>query len=126
MRVVFMGTPEFAVPPLLAVTTGHDVVAVYTRPDAVSGRGSHRRPSPVAEAAGDMDLLVLKPTTLKDEAAVDEMRRLAPDVIVVAAYGLLLPPTVLDDARLRLSERPCIAASTLAWRCAHSSRDPCR
>ncbi len=103
MRVVFMGTPDFSVPALHAVQQSHDVVGVFTRPDAVSGRGSKRRPSAVKQAALDLGLSVDEPLTLRDPAAVDRLRDLAPDVIVVAAYGALLPPDVL-----RIPQHGCI------------------
>ncbi len=96
MRVVFMGTPDFAVPSLRALADGHDVVAVYTRPDAVSGRGRSARPSPVKTAAAELGVPVMQPPTLREAAVHEELRALAPDAIVVAAYGLILPREVLD------------------------------
>ncbi|MGV8082702.1 MAG: methionyl-tRNA formyltransferase [Coriobacteriia bacterium] len=96
MRVVFMGTPEFAVPSLRAlVEAGVDVVAVYTRPDAVSGRGSSRRPSPVCCLATELGLPVVQPRTLRDAEEQERLRALSPDLIVVVAYGLILPNEVL-------------------------------
>lgn len=95
MRVVFMGTPDFAVPSLVALADEHDVVAVYTRPDAVSGRGSMTRPSPVKCAATELGLTVEQPATLRDPATRNAVAAYAPDVCVVAAYGLILPPDVL-------------------------------
>lgn len=96
MRIVFMGTPEFAVPSLRALNEEHRVVAVYTRPDSISGRGSALRPSPVSEAATALGLPVRHPTSLRDPGTVEELRALAPELIVVAAYGLLLPAEVLE------------------------------
>ena len=96
LRVVFMGTPSFAVPSLLALAKAHDVVAVYTRPDAVSGRGGRRSPSPVKQAAAELGIEVFQPATLKDAAVVEELTRLQPDVIVVAAFGMILPQAILD------------------------------
>lgn len=96
MRVVFMGTPSFAVPTLRTLVGNCDVVAVYTRPDGVSGRGSQVRPSPVKEAALEMGLSCRQPKTLRDPAEHEALRRFAPDVIVVAAYGLILPSEILD------------------------------
>ncbi len=98
MRVVFMGTPEFAVPALRALNEHHSVAAVYTRPDAVSGRGSSTRFSPVKEAALELGLSVFQPATLRDPDVWDDLRSLAPDAIIVAAYGLILPPEVLSIA----------------------------
>lgn len=90
-----MGTPEFAVPSLRALAKAYEVVAVYTRPDAVSGRGSTLRPSPVKHLATELGIEVRQPATLRDPHTIDGLAALAPDVIVVAAYGLILPPEVL-------------------------------
>lgn len=99
MRVVFMGTPEFAVPSLHALVARHVVVGVYTRPDSVSGRGGALRPSPVKQAALDLDLPVYQPGSLREPAEVATLTDIAPDVIVVAAYGMILPREVLDIPR---------------------------
>lgn len=96
MRVVFMGTPRFAVPSLEVCARDHELVAVYTRPDAVSGRGKRLRPTPVKEAALRLGAPVLEPRTLRDSDVQDHLAALSPDVIVVAAYGLILPREVLD------------------------------
>lgn len=95
MRVVFMGTPAFAVPSLEALNERHDVVATITRQDGVSGRGSDVRPSAVKVAAERLGIPVLQPVTLRGETA-REIEALVPDVICVAAFGMLLPPEVLD------------------------------
>lgn len=94
-----MGTPAFAVPSLRALRDHHEVIAVYTKPDAVSGRGNRLRPSPVKEEALAGRIPVFQPKTLRDEAAVEELASLGSDVIVVAAYGLILPQSVLDIPR---------------------------
>lgn len=100
MRVVFMGTPEFAVPTLLAlVAADFDVVAVYSQPPRPKGRGYEVIHSPVHQAALDLKIPVLTPVSLKDIQIQEELRRLAPDVIVVAAYGLILPQDVLEIPR---------------------------
>ena len=91
MRVVFMGTPAFAATILDDLAEQHDVAAVYTRPDAVRGRGKRLEPSPVKAAAERRGLRVLTPRTLRDEAAQRELASFAPDVICVAAYGAILP-----------------------------------
>jgi methionyl-tRNA formyltransferase len=100
LRVVFMGTPEFAVPTLTAIIeAGHQVVAVYAQPPRPAGRGMETRKSPVhahAEAAG---LAVHTPRSLKGEAEQSVFRALRADVAVVVAYGLLLPKPVLDAPR---------------------------
>lgn len=95
-----MGTPQFAVPSLRAVLGSHDVAAVYTRPDSASGRGRALLPSPVKVEAMSRGLEVRTPTTLRDAEVTSELRALAPHVIVVAAYGVLLPKSVLEIPRL--------------------------
>jgi methionyl-tRNA formyltransferase len=99
MRVAFMGTPEFAVPALRALTRSHEVVAVYTMPDAVSGRGSRTRPSAVKLVAEELGLCVLQPDTLRSPEAAGELAAFAPDVVVVAAFGMILPPQILEVPR---------------------------
>lgn len=95
-RIVFMGTPEFAVPVLDAVTkTSHHIVGVYTRPDKPAGRGGKLQFSPIKQLALARNLPIFQPTTLREPQVVDNLRALAPDVIIVAAYGLILPPDVL-------------------------------
>jgi methionyl-tRNA formyltransferase len=100
MRIVFMGTPDFAVPTLSALlAAGHKVAAVYSRAPRPAGRGMGERKSPVhayAEAAG---LPVLTPRTLRDEAQRQTFAAHQADVAVVAAYGLILPPPVLQAPR---------------------------
>lgn len=95
MRVVFMGTPAFAVPSLVALSERHEVVAVVTRPDRVAGRGSVPTPSEVKTAALRLGIPLLQPESLRGDA-VGEVRELAPEVICVAAFGMLLPPDVLE------------------------------
>jgi methionyl-tRNA formyltransferase len=98
MRVIFMGTPEFAVPSLraLASLNGCEVVGVVTRLDKPAGRGSTPAPPPVKVAALALGLPVLQPGSLRKPAAQQQLADLAPDVIVVAAFGQILPATVLD------------------------------
>lgn len=100
MRVVFMGTPSFAVPSLRLLAQHHEVVAVYSRPDSVSGRGGATRPSSVSSVAVELGIPVHCPLTLRDADTVQELRELRADVIVVAAYGLILPLDVLTAAPL--------------------------
>ena len=96
VRIVFMGTPEFAVPPLEElVLDGHQVTAVYTRPDRPAGRGLKPSPPPAKRAAVRLGLPVLQPASLKT-AAASELADLKPEAIVVAAYGQILPPSVLE------------------------------
>jgi methionyl-tRNA formyltransferase len=100
MRVVFAGTPEFAVAPLDAlVSAGHELATVLTQPDRPAGRGLAATASPVKRAAASRGIPVLQPASLRDGATQTELRELAPDVLVVAAYGLILPQAVLDLPR---------------------------
>lgn len=96
MRVVFMGTPRFAVPILEGLLGAHDVVAVYARPDAASRRGRALVSPPTVTLAREHGVPVHQPATLRDGDTVAVLRALAPDVICVAAYGLILPREVLE------------------------------
>ncbi|NMZ60014.1 methionyl-tRNA formyltransferase [Pseudomonas nitroreducens] len=101
LRIVFAGTPEFAAEHLKALLdTPHEIVAVYTQPDRPAGRGQKLMPSPVKQLAVDHCLPVLQPPTLRDPAAQAELAALKPDLMVVVAYGLILPQAVLDIPRL--------------------------
>jgi methionyl-tRNA formyltransferase len=96
MRVIFMGTPDFAVPALVAlVEAGHEVVSAYTQPPRPAGRGKQLQPSPVQREAEARGIQVRHPQTLRDLEAQAEFAALDADVAVVAAYGLILPPPVL-------------------------------
>jgi len=100
VRTVFMGTPEFAVPALNALLReGHDVVGVLTRQDQPAGRGQQIEVSPVKQAATESGLPIQQPRTLRSADALAALTALAPDLIVVAAYGLILPQAVLDLPR---------------------------
>jgi len=100
MRVVFAGTPEFAVPALDALAdAGHQIAAVLTQPDRPAGRGLVATPGPVKAVASKRALVVLQPVTFNETAVQARLRTLAPDVVVVAAYGLILPQAVLDIPR---------------------------
>lgn len=97
MNVIFMGTPEFAVPCLeKLIEDGHTVSLVVTQGDKPRGRGQKLMPPPVKVCAMEHGIPVLQPTTLKDEAVQDQLRRHNADVIVVVAYGKILPPAVLN------------------------------
>ena len=97
MRIVFMGTPDFAVPSLQAlIDAGHDVCAVYTQPDKPQGRKQILTAPPVKTLALEHDSPVFQPNTLKNEDEQARLRELAPEVIIVVAYGKLLPKAVLD------------------------------
>lgn len=97
MRIVFMGTPEFAVPALAALAeAGHTLVAAYSQPPRPAGRGKKLQPSPVQREAETRGIPVRCPASLKSAEAQAEFAKFAPDVAVVAAYGLILPQAVLD------------------------------
>ena len=97
MRIVFMGTPDFAVPSLQAlIDAGHDVCAVYTQPDKPQGRKQILTAPPVKTLALEHDIPVFQPNTLKNEDEQARLRELAPEVIIVVAYGKLQPKAVLD------------------------------
>lgn len=99
MRIVFMGTPGFAVPSLRALAGAHDVRLVLTRPDAVRGRGKRLEPSAVKAAATELGIDVLETKRITDDA-MSSIRAAEPDVIVVAAFGCILPDTVLTAVPL--------------------------
>lgn len=97
MRIVFMGTPDFSVPALNAlVAAGHQVVGAVTQPDKPKGRGKEVHMSPVKERALELGITVYQPKRAKDEAFIRELRALKPDVMVVVAFGQLLPKSILD------------------------------
>lgn len=96
MRIVFAGTPDFAVPCLQAAARHNEVVAVYTQPDRPAGRGRGLTASPVKQSALERGLPVYQPLSLRDPAAQAELAALQPDLLVVVAYGLILPQAVLD------------------------------
>ena len=97
MKVVYMGTPEYAVYPLdKLLLGGHDIVGVYTQPDRQTGRGQQMKPPPVKVVAQSKGLDVFQPKSLKGEGVVAVLEKLKPDIIVVAAYGLILPRSVLQ------------------------------
>ena len=97
LRIVFMGTPDFSVPSLQALhDQGFDIAAVYSQPDKQRGRGKKVSFSPVKEKALELGIPVLQPDTLRDEQVVAELAAFQPDVIIVIAYGKILPKAVLD------------------------------
>lgn len=101
LRIVFAGTPAFGLPCLEALANaGHDVIAVYTQPDKPKGRGQALQSSPIKQWAEARNIPVYQPQSLRQEAAQQELSDLQPDVMVVIAYGLILPKAVLDIPRL--------------------------
>ena len=101
LRIVFAGTPDFSVPVLQAlIDEGHQIVAVYTQPDRPAGRGREPRPSPIKQLALAHGLEIFQPVSLKNEAEQQRLQALKPDLMIVVAYGLLLPAAVLSIPRL--------------------------
>ena len=97
LRLIFMGTPEFAVPTLLElVAHGHEIAAVYTRAAKPAGRGLKLQDTPVAQQAKRLGIPVLTPSTLKPPETVEEFRAFGADAAVVVAYGMILPQAILD------------------------------
>jgi len=101
LRIIFAGTPEFSVPPLRSLLqSDHEVIAVYTQPDRPAGRGRKLTAGPVKALAMEHGIPVYQPQSLKGAAEQAELAALNPDLMVVVAYGLLLPQAVLDAPRL--------------------------
>lgn len=101
MKIIFMGTPDFSVPTLEAlVGAGHDVIAVVTQPDKPKGRGKAVLMTPVKEKALELQLPVYQPVKAREESFVESLRELAPDVIVVVAFGQILSQAILDIPKL--------------------------
>jgi methionyl-tRNA formyltransferase len=100
LRIVFAGTPDFAVPALDAVhAAGHELAAVYTQPDRPAGRGRTLTASPVKRRAHELDAPLEQPASLKGAESAERLRSHAPDLMVVVAYGLILPPAILSVPR---------------------------
>ena len=116
MRVAFAGTPEFAVPTLLALMgSPHQLVGVLTQPDRPRGRGQRLSPSPV-KAAVDASVPVAQPVTLKSEDDRAPLIAWQPDVLVVVAYGLILPKAVLEIPRLGCVNVHASQIGRASWR----------
>ena len=97
MKIVFAGTPDFAVPPLKAlIDAGHDIVGVYTQPDRPQGRGRKIVPTPVKAVAESAGIPVFQPVSFKEPGSIDQLRSLKPELMVVVAYGLILPTEVIQ------------------------------
>ena len=97
MKIVFMGTPDFAVPSLRSILdAGHTVAGVFTQPDKPKGRGHAVAPPPVKQLALEKQISVFQPKTLRTAEAGDQIRSLSPDLIIVVAYGKILPPEILQ------------------------------
>lgn len=101
LKIVFAGTPDFAQSVFAAILASqHSVIAAYTQPDRPSGRGRKLTASPVKQLALENDIAVYQPLNFKDQADIDDLAALQPDIMVVVAYGLLLPQAVLDIPKL--------------------------
>ncbi len=101
LKIIFAGTPEFAVPTLKKlIESEHDIVGVYTQPDRPAGRGQQIQASPVKQVASAHNLPIFQPKTLRDVDVQNQLRELNADVMVVVAYGLILPESVLNIPRL--------------------------
>ncbi len=101
MRILFAGTPDFAVPVLAGLAnTDHEIVMVLTQPDRPSGRGRKLSPSPVKQFALEHQLEVYQPTSLKDPEVISTIQNVKPDLIIVIAYGLIVPQAILDYPKL--------------------------
>lgn len=101
MRIIFMGSPDFAVPSLMAlIESGHEIAAVYSQPPRPAGRGGKLRNTPVHDAGLAAGLEVRTPLSFKSAEEIDRFAELSADLAVVAAYGLILPQAVLDAPRL--------------------------
>ena len=100
LRLIFMGTPAFAVPTLQAIVAGgHDIVAIYTRAPKPAGRGMAMKPSPIADEARRMKVAVHTPASLKSAEVQDTFRAHGADAAIVVAYGLILPPPILQATK---------------------------
>ena len=100
MKIVYMGTPDFAVPPLAAlVQNGYEVTAVVTQPDKPKGRGKTLMPTPVKEEAMKHDIPVYQPLKVREPEFVETLKKLEPDMIIVAAFGQIIPKAILDMPR---------------------------
>ena len=97
MKIVYMGTPDFAVALAALVENGYEVEAVITQPDKPKGRGKTMMPTPVKEEALKHEIPVLQPVKVRDPEFVEKLKSLAPDIIVVAAFGQIIPKSILDN-----------------------------
>jgi hypothetical protein len=125
IRIVFLGSPEFAVPGLRALVADPslEVVLVVAQPDRPSGRGRRLTSTPIARAAAELGIDVFQPVGLRDEARVQRLREARPDVLIVVAYGELLRRKVLELAARRMST---VVAAALSWSITDPGRDPGR
>ena len=122
LNIIFAGTPDFAAQHLAALLNSHhNIIAVYTQPDKPAGRGKKLQASPVKQLAEQHQIPVYQPKSLRKEEAQAELKALNADVMVVVAYGLILPQAVLD-ASFRLFKCAWLSLTSLAWRRTYSAR----
>ena len=101
MKIIFAGTPQFAADHLkLLLNSRHKIECILTQPDRGSGRGKKVKPSPVKEIGLDNGIEVLQPSSLKDEATIESLESAEPDLMLVVAYGLLIPKEILDITQM--------------------------
>ena len=100
LKIVFMGTPDFAVPCLKTLNENYEVIAVITQPDRPKGRGQKLTPSPIKEYALEHNLTILQPEKIKTSETEEQLKKLAPDLIVVVAFGQILSKAILDIPQL--------------------------
>ena len=96
MKTIFMGTPEFAIPSLKAVSQNTDLKLIFTKEDKRNARGNKIIYSPVKQFGLDNDIEVIQPKRMKDEEVIDKIKEVNPDLIVVVAYGKILPKEIID------------------------------
>lgn len=101
-RIIFMGTPAFAIPSLERIAKKETVIAVFTQPDRPKGRGQKKTAPPIKEIAQKLKIPCFQPESLKSETAVHEIEMLSPDLVVVVAYGLFLPKKILDIPKYKV------------------------
>ena len=115
MRIIFMGTPDFAVPCLQNIlNAGHEVCAVFTQLDKPKGRGYTLTPPPVKELALQHKIPVFQPTTLRNQDSIDFIKSLNPDCIVVVAYGKILPKDTVGHSAKGLYQCPCVSFAEIS------------
>ena len=121
MKIVYMGTPDFAVPPLAAlVKAGYEVTAVVTQPDKPKGRGKTLMPTPVKEEAMKHEIPVYQPVKVRDPEFVETLTGLAPDLIIVAAFGQIIPKNSRNMAA-STSMLPCFRNTEVQHRSSRQS-----
>ncbi len=124
MRVVFLGTPEFAVPSLDAlVASGHSVLAVYTQPDRPKGRGQQLAESPVKQAASRLGIPIFQPERIRRPENFEQLRAFEADLMVVVGYGQIIPQSIIDLPQFGYLECSCFAAAEVSRRGPHSMGD---